>query len=135
MPIASRLKELHQERWVLGAAPEGKDNIRPPAGGQKKRCSRFAAHSPPGVPPAPKALHGVGLAAPRPPGLRPLSALRRPGPCYWLSKELLSTEASEARQAEGKAPVGKVAPEWVHVVNAKRCPHVPMEGQLVHQAD
>jgi hypothetical protein len=26
--------------------------------------------------------------------------------------------ASEARQAEGETPVVKVAPEWVHVVNA-----------------
>ncbi len=53
---------------------------RPPAGGQCKRRSGKAARSPPGFQPAPKALLGVGRAAPRPPGAAaPLCALRRTG--------------------------------------------------------
>lgn len=52
----------------------------PPLGGRAKAVARFALLPPPGVPPAPMALHGRGPAAPRPPGLRPLCALRRPGP-------------------------------------------------------
>ena len=53
----------------------------PPLGGRAKAVARFALlPPPPGVPPAPMALHGRGPAAPRPPGLRPLCALRRTGP-------------------------------------------------------
>ena len=53
---------------------------RPPAGGQCKGRSGKAARSPPGFQPAPRALLGVGRAAPRPPGAAaPLCALRRTG--------------------------------------------------------
>ena len=53
---------------------------RPPAGGPRKGRSGKAARTPPGFQPAPRALLGVGRAAPRPPGAAaPLCALRRTG--------------------------------------------------------
>lgn len=66
---------------MLFAASRGKPISDPPQGGSSKGSGGLRPAAPPGVPPAPRALHGRGCATPRPLGLRPLRALRPAGPC------------------------------------------------------